>query len=248
MELRVHRFLPRTAVEGPGIRACVWVQGCSIRCQGCFNPGTWAATGGQVLEVDRLVEEVAATTGIEGVTFLGGEPFDQAPALAALARGVQDGGLSVMTFSGYEYRVLQREERPGWKELLAVTDLLVDGPFVEPLPDSRRPWVGSTNQRFRFLSDRYSHLADELSSVPNRLEVRLHPDGTVLVNGMASPAVLDDLQAAIGRRKQQVNDRSLGVASASKPARRRTSGLRGAGRGPGSPQRPDDRISGSAHM
>lgn len=218
MELRLHRFLTRTWVEGPGVRACVWVQGCSIRCPGCFNPGTWAATGGRVIEVDHLVEEVAATTGIEGVTFLGGEPFDQAPALAALARGVRDVGLSVMTFSGYDYEVLQRDERPGWKELLAATDLLVDGPFVNSLPDRGRPWVGSTNQRFRFLSHRYFHLADELGSLPDRLEVRLRPDGTVFINGMASRAALDGLTAALGCRKRQVSDRPLGVVAGSNRA------------------------------
>lgn len=204
MQLRIHRFLPKTSVEGPGTRACLWVQGCSIRCPGCFNPGTWGASGGEVVEVGNLLERIVTTSGIEGVTFLGGEPFDQAPALAALAQSAQDADLSVMTFTGYEFEVLRREQRPGWNELLVATDLLVDGPFVRFLPDRHRPWVGSTNQQFRFLSPLYRHLADELGSIPDRLEVRLRPDGTVLMNGMASPGVLDDLTAAVG-----VSDRSL---------------------------------------
>ncbi|MBA3420826.1 MAG: radical SAM protein [Thermoleophilaceae bacterium] len=203
MQLRIHRFLPKTSVEGPGARACLWVQGCLIRCHGCFNPSTWRASGGQVVQVGDLLNRVVRISGIEGATFLGGEPFDQAPALAALAQSVQDAGLSVMTFSGYEYEVLRRADRAGWKDLLAATDLLVDGPFVSSLPDHQRPWVGSTNQQFRFLSSRYRHLADELGSIPDRLEVRLRRDGTVLINGMASSAVLDDLGSAIGRRQRQ---------------------------------------------
>ena len=205
MQLRLHRFLPKTSVEGPGARACLWVQGCSIRCPGCFNLGTWGARGGQVVEVGYLLEKIVTTSGIEGVTFLGGEPFDQATPLAALARSVQDAGLSVMTFSGYEYDTLQRDQRPGWDDLLAATDLLVDGPFVRSLPDVTRPWLGSTNQRFRFLSPRYENLADDLGSIPDRLEVRLSPDGAVLINGMASSAVLNDLEAAVGGRQRQTS-------------------------------------------
>lgn len=157
-----------------------------------------------MVEVSDLLDRITSAGGIEGVTFLGGEPFDQAPALAALAQSVQDAHLSVMTFTGYEFEVLRREQRPAWDDLLAATDLLVDGPFVRLLPDRHRPWVGSTNQQFRFLSPRYRHLADELGSIPDRLEVRLRPDGTVLINGMASPRVLNDLTAAVG-----VGDRSL---------------------------------------
>jgi anaerobic ribonucleoside-triphosphate reductase activating protein len=167
------------------------------------------------VEVDDLLEKIVTTSGIEGVTFLGGEPFDQAPPLSALAQSVQDAGLSVMTFSGYEYDTLRRDQRPGWDELLAATDLLVDGPFVRSLPDSKRPWVGSTNQQFRFLTSRYHHLSDELGSIPDRLEVRLRPDGTVFINGMASPAVLNDLESAVGRRQRQPNDRSLVPKAAS---------------------------------
>ncbi len=205
MQIRLHRFLAKTSVEGPGTRACLWVQGCSIGCPGCFNPSTWRADGGRVVEVSDLLDGIVRTDGLEGVTLLGGEPFDQAPALAALARKLQEADLSVMTFSGYEFEVLRCEERPGWGELLATTDLLVDGPFVSSLPDHQRPWVGSTNQQFRFLSSRYSHLAEELGSIPDRLEIRLRRDGTVLVNGMAPSAVLDDLVSAIGRRERQRN-------------------------------------------
>ncbi|HEY4281162.1 MAG TPA: 4Fe-4S single cluster domain-containing protein [Conexibacter sp.] len=184
--IRLHRFVGHTRAEGPGTRACLWVQGCSIRCAGCFNTHMWDADGGHAFAAGALTERIVGTSGIEGVTFLGGEPFEQAAALASLARRVRAEGLSVMTFTGYRYeRLAAADADPDGHALLAATDLLVDGPYDFRRPDSVRPWVGSTNQRFWFLSDRYAALANRLHLLPDRLEVRLRPDGTVFVNGMA---------------------------------------------------------------
>jgi anaerobic ribonucleoside-triphosphate reductase activating protein len=194
--VRVLRFLPASVAEGPGRRAALWVQGCSIRCPGCFNPHSWPADGGDPvhwLDLARAVREAAAAHDIEGLTLLGGEPFDQAGPLAALAEAVQADGLSVMTFTGHVLEALQAEAREDWDRLLAATDLLVDGPYIAARPERRRPWVGSDNQRFWFLTDRYAHLAAGLDAVPNRLEVRISRSGAVAVNGFAPVATLEDL-------------------------------------------------------
>ena len=193
MRLRIHRFLPATSVEGPGLRSCIWVQGCSIRCPGCFNPGTWSKQAGYLVTPEDLSATIVTTPNIEGVTFLGGEPFDQAEPLARLGLAIRAAGLSVMTFTGYEHETLREGDVPGWRELLGVTDLLVDGPYLRSQPDRQRPWVGSSNQRFHFLSPRYRHLADHLESIPDGLEVRLRPDGSVLLNGMAPAGLLEEL-------------------------------------------------------
>ena len=84
--LRVHRFLPETAVEGPGLRAALWVQGCPIQCPGCANAATWSFGGGREKTVEELFEQIRGEKNIEGVTFIGGEPFSQAWPLAALGR------------------------------------------------------------------------------------------------------------------------------------------------------------------
>jgi anaerobic ribonucleoside-triphosphate reductase activating protein len=194
--LRVLRFLPATVAEGPGRRAALWVQGCSIRCPGCFNPHSWAADGGEPVrwgELAAAVRAAAAAHDIEGLTLLGGEPFDQAGPLGALAEAVRAEGLSVMTFTGYVLEALQAAAREDWDRLLAATDLLVDGPYVAERPEHRRPWVGSDNQRFWFLTDRYAHLAVDLDAVPNRLEIRISRSGEVAANGFATVATLEDL-------------------------------------------------------
>ncbi len=185
--IQLHRFLPITTAEGPGRRACVWVQGCPIHCKGCGVPWTWNPKKGLIISVDEIWEKILESKtkyDIEGITFLGGEPFEQAVALAELGRRAQQNGLSVMAFSGYYKEQLEEMNKPGWQELYNVTDLFIDGPFEQDHLDSERPWVGSTNQRFHFLTKRYKDLEKELASVPDKLEIYLHKDGTIAANGM----------------------------------------------------------------
>src|SRR5690625_3241882 len=187
MEVNLHRFLPLTTAEGPGKRACVWVQGCPIHCKGCGVPWTWNPKMGKATTVDELREKILDRQekyDIEGITFLGGEPFEQAEALGELAVRAQSIGLSVMTFSGYYWRELEEMNKPGWKRLLDHADIFLDGPFEIDKPDHERPWIGSTNQGIHFLTDRYKHLDDNLSGYPDRLEIHLKEDGTIEANGM----------------------------------------------------------------
>jgi anaerobic ribonucleoside-triphosphate reductase activating protein len=190
MELRLFHYLPRTAVEGPGIRASIQVQGCPIRCAGCAVPQTWPETGGECIDSAALAVRILETPGLQGVTFLGGEPFAQAGALADLGERVRRQGLSVVTFTGYTLEALRARQDEETKALLGVTDLLLAGPFLREARDFSRPWVGSANQRFHFLTSRYAHLEEQLTAIPNRLEVRLRPDGRVEINGLAAPEAM----------------------------------------------------------
>jgi len=173
-------------VEGPGKRAALWVQGCDKRCVGCCNPDYLKIVEREVLKAEAMVDrllEAQAEWGLEGVTFLGGEPFLQAQGLAVVAEGVSRAGLSVMTFTGYTMQELNELSLPGARELLAWTDVLVDGPYESANPDRRRNWVGSTNQRFHYLTKRYDALI-EGADVPNReVEWRVRDDGRFVVNG-----------------------------------------------------------------
>lgn len=183
MELRINRFIPYTRVEGPGERACIWVQGCPTRCPGCAVPGTWPKEGGEMVDTDNMAQRILKGPKIEGITFLGGEPFEQAAALAILGKSLQDAGLSVVTFTGYLLQDIINSGRKEWLNLVAVTDLLIDGPYRQDFADLSRPWVGSANQCYHFLTDRYSYLESDLQKIPNRLEIRIHTNGTILING-----------------------------------------------------------------
>lgn len=194
MNLIIHRYLPVTTVEGPEKRFCLWVQGCSIRCEGCGVPWTWAKENGETISIEEIHEEIKKSQkehNIEGVTFLGGEPFDQPEALGELAGLVQKLGLSVMSFSGYLIEDLRG--RPECQKLLNNVDLLIDGPFVQEKLDLSRPWSGSSNQRYHFLTSRYYHLQKDLKNIVNKVEVRVGEDGAVSINGMITQQTLSEL-------------------------------------------------------
>jgi anaerobic ribonucleoside-triphosphate reductase activating protein len=84
--LNIMGYVDESEVNGPGSRAVVWVQGCLRECPGCFNPDSWSFEINELVSVDALAERIISNPNNEGVTFSGGEPFWQAPALAALAR------------------------------------------------------------------------------------------------------------------------------------------------------------------
>lgn len=186
MKLRINRYIPCTESEGPGKRFTVWAQGCSIRCPGCFNKETWDKAGGKKFSVRRMLGLIKAEKGIEGITLLGGEPFDQARAFGKLAQKANKAGLSVMTFTGYSYEELLKRGRYE-KRLLENSDILIDGRFIEAEKDYSRAYVGSRNQRYLFLSERYAHLKDKLASAKNRIEIRINDTGEIGLSGMGDP-------------------------------------------------------------
>jgi len=184
--IRIAAVLPVTDAEGPGARFAVWLQGCVIRCPGCCNPHMFDPAGGEAIEPGPLLASLDAARGqVEGVTLLGGEPFDQAGALLPFARGARARGLSLVAFSGYRIEELRRDAPPGARDLLAELDLLVDGPYVASLPEARRRWAGSENQRFHYLTGRYAPGVEVvLPGEPDRIvELRVGLDGRLLRSG-----------------------------------------------------------------
>ena len=182
--LRVAQMVPFTEAEGPGRRFALWFQGCPLRCPGCCNPEMLPFTGGTprgAADVLGELEQVRHEHGVEGLTLLGGEPLAHAAGAAALARGTRALGLSVMVFSGYTLEEARQLPDPAVADLLAHTDILVDGPYLRELPDTQRRWIGSTNQRIHFLTPRY-RADDPCWRQPNTLEVRLR-GGELSVNG-----------------------------------------------------------------
>jgi len=182
MELNVYKILENTCVEGPNNRFCIWVQGCKRHCEGCWAVNTWDGDKGQLFSVDELFAQITSTRDIDGVTFLGGEPFEQAEALSLLAEMIKSVNLSIVTFTGYVLEDLLALADSNINRLLEFTDLLIDGPFEQDKFDLKRPWVGSTNKRYIFLTDRYSF--DDIKDVKNKIEVRIAKDGYIFVNGM----------------------------------------------------------------
>jgi anaerobic ribonucleoside-triphosphate reductase activating protein len=182
--VRVAMIVPCTEAEGPGRRFALWFQGCPLRCPGCCNPEMLPFEGGIERTVESVVAEIRAAQRshqIDGITLLGGEPLAHAVGAVAIARNAQSLGLSVMVFTGYTLEDARTLPDPAVADLLAHTDLLVDGPYVRELADTKRRWIGSTNQRIHFLTDRY-RADDPCWRQPNTLELR-YRDGELTVNG-----------------------------------------------------------------
>jgi anaerobic ribonucleoside-triphosphate reductase activating protein len=178
--------ITRSRANGPGLRAVVWVQGCSIRCPGCANQHLLSH------RLSRLVDPVAlarrlhqASPAAEGLTLSGGEPFDQPAAAAHLLATAQDLGWSTVVFTGYRFEPLLDSRSRPVAAMLQCTDLLIDGPYIDgPYidgPDLDGPhiddparadteadllWRGSANQRLLLLSSRYSPEDLRRDSVP----------------------------------------------------------------------------------
>jgi anaerobic ribonucleoside-triphosphate reductase activating protein len=183
-QLRVHAWVPHSRANGPGVRAVLWVQGCTLACAGCFNPATHAR-GGRPVATDALAERILALgDSIEGVTLSGGEPLQQRPAVADLLRRLRAATtLSTLVFTGYRWsEVTRMAEFPALRRDL---DVLIAGRYEQDRPRGRG-LLGSGNQTVHLLSDRYRRA--DLDGVP-AAEVLVGPDGAVTVTGVDPPAL-----------------------------------------------------------
>lgn len=174
--------------EGPGCRLCIWVQGCSHACDGCFATELWDYNGGYDISIDKIIDKInLVKDDIEGVTFLGGEPFDKSDELLEIAKYAKSIDKNIIAFSGYTIEELTSESQ---KNLLKYVDVLLDGEFKKELLDYSRPLVGSSNQRFIFLTDKISK--DRMFGYKNRFEIRTNDKGKITFNGMGNIEKLNE--------------------------------------------------------
>lgn len=189
--LNLMGYVNASEVNGPGSRAVVWVQGCLRSCIQCFNPASWSFEINQLVSVDELTQNILADDRNTGVTFSGGEPFWQAPALAEVARHVKAAGLNVMAFTGFTLEELRRPHAPTDAiALLDELDLLVDGPYIATLavhsPDSP---VSSSNQRLHIFNPEFR---DHITWASDQIEVHVLKNGDRLFTGYRKYEVEQD--------------------------------------------------------
>ena len=180
MDIRINRYIPVTSVEGPGKRFCIWVQGCSMHCKGCANKHMWNKSGGKIFDVEDIVSLIRQYSDeIEGVTFLGGEPLEQISAVCYIAKKIKEMNLTVVFFTGNKYTDII--DNKDVQELCKYVDILIDGKYEQEKADYSRPWVGSKNQKFYFLSNAYDESV--LSNYKNNVEIRIE-NGKIIMSGM----------------------------------------------------------------
>ena len=157
-----------TESEGPGKRFAIWVQGCKKRCTGCCNPDMQEIKKNIIVDTADLIELIQ-------------ESILQAEGLSEIAMWAHSVGLTVLLFSGYLYDELQAMNNKSVNNLLAHTDLLVDGIFIQEEYDTERDWIGSKNQKVHFLSKAYE-TGIEYEKQERQMEVLISEDD-ILVNG-----------------------------------------------------------------
>ena len=148
-KLRLSGIVEESIVDGPGLRFVVFTQGCPHHCPGCHNPQTHSFTDGYLEDIQQIYNQYQENPLLSGITFSGGEPFCQPEPLAKLGRMIHQTGGHIITYTGYVYEELLRmsQSTPAIRDLLEVTDQLIDGPYIQSLRDLTLPFRGSSNQR-----------------------------------------------------------------------------------------------------
>ena len=134
-------------VDGEGLRAVIWTQGCPHGCPGCHNPQTHPFDGGTSVASEILIKQLKAHFYLDGVTFSGGEPMAQAAACGELAQAVHQLGMNVWCYTGYTWEALMEAQDPDQRTFLEQIDVLIDGPFLLAQKSLNLRFRGSANQR-----------------------------------------------------------------------------------------------------
>ena len=149
MNGRINSFQSMGAVDGPGIRFVIFMQGCPLRCAYCHNPDTWDPKGGDVYSVEEVIKKILrfkSYFGEEGgVTISGGEPLMQWEFVAELFARLKDAGIhTALDTSGIG-------NKNGAEEVLKYTDLVLCDLKFSTDEDYRRYCGGALGQVLSFL-------------------------------------------------------------------------------------------------
>jgi anaerobic ribonucleoside-triphosphate reductase activating protein len=179
--VRLHAIVHGSRVSGPGLRSCVWFQGCQNmgeggrgHCAGCWNAQLWDHKDGAEYDPAYLADQIFAhcVPGTEGLTISGGEPLQQAVSLKLLIREVKARrpDWSIGLFTGYTHRELAAGNyrpvvgSPGirafnqdlWRQIRAYLDFAIMGRFDRSKPTGPGALVSSENQAITLFSSRYT--------------------------------------------------------------------------------------------
>ncbi|MFA5479440.1 MAG: 4Fe-4S single cluster domain-containing protein [Candidatus Muiribacteriota bacterium] len=193
MKLNVFSYVTNTKVEGPGIRSCIWVQGCSKQCAGCFSPYTWKKNTAHNYDIDTLFNKITENQYIEGITISGGEPFEQAEPVSRIVKKAKAKKLSVIILTGKTDEEIFNSENTFYKEIIDNVDVLKTGPFDAEKIDYTYHLKGSENQKLHFFTDIYC--LDDFLIRKNEIELRILENGSILQNG--TPQALEKSQLGV---------------------------------------------------
>ena len=147
--MKISGLLQDSIVDGPGLRFVVYTQGCEFACKNCHNPATWDINKGEEISTDEIIKQMLKNPLTDGLSISGGEPLMQAEECVKLAEAAKEIGLNVWLFTGYNFNELieLKSKKPKVNKLLQLTDVLVDGRYIDSERSLSLKWRGSRNQR-----------------------------------------------------------------------------------------------------
>ena len=162
-------------IYGPGCRFVIWLQGCSLRCKGCWNVSMWDFEQRQLIEREILLQQILAS-GLDGVTILGGEPLQQPENLLWLMTQLNEHKVHCMLYTGYEPEEIRNN--PQFQKIAELSDILIPGRYREEERDTFLKWRGSGNQKIICKKPEDADIAES-----NQVEVILEKDGSLCCLG-----------------------------------------------------------------
>ncbi|MDR1428109.1 MAG: radical SAM protein [Bifidobacteriaceae bacterium] len=212
MRLQVNRIAHPVTVLGPGRRLGLWTQGCQIHCPGCASIDTWDPFGGAAADTAELAGRLAVIVAedcLTGLTITGGEPTEQAEALADLVDRLRDSldpsapALDILMFTGRTAGAAARVASALW----AAVDVAVCGPYRPDRP-SAEPLLASANQKLAVLTPLGQARLDAASASAARSLQTHVDDGEITLIGLPNPGDLPQLEAALAARGVMMQGRS----------------------------------------
>lgn len=196
----IHGLVMGSRVNGPGVRAVIYFQGCTLGCRNCWNPDThsFSSTERSIAEIANSVMLAHEARPLDGLTFSGGEPMQQAADLLLLIEALHSRlrGLSIGMYSGYSEHELEagrywcrtdlsQEARQGiWRNIRGHLDFAVLGRYVAGRP-SALPLRSSSNQKLAIFSNRYR--GEDIGA--QEFEVEIDPQGAIQVTGFPTAGI-----------------------------------------------------------
>ena len=159
-------------VDGQGIRTVIWTQGCSHNCPYCHNPNTHDFQGGELIEVNDVLERLEELQGQDGITLSGGDPFFQPEPCVQIAKKSHELGMNVWAYTGFVYEDLIKKRNKKILELLTEIDVLIDGKFEIENRSLDLEFRGSSNQRIIDVAKSLDNHETILFDLNNTLETK----------------------------------------------------------------------------
>jgi len=187
LKIRVSHIEESSKLLGPFDRFIIWVYGCCFNCEGCLAVNTRFGEYKDIL-INSLAEKIIKSS-CEGLTISGGEPFLQARELLTLIKKIKKfRDIGVIIYSGFTLNEIKNDKLKS--PLLAEIDILIDGRYEKNLDDGRA-YIGSSNQKIYYLTDRYKKIgAEYYSETKRKAEIKFTSSQAVLI-GVPSKNVLN---------------------------------------------------------